>query len=137
MSSIILRTATRFLIVLLTLESVFILLRGHNEPGGGFIGGLLIASGFALYALAFGPQESRALLQIDPRSLIASGLLAALLSGCIGLVWSEGFLKGLWLPWPIPGVGKAGTVLLFDLGVYLVVWGTALLILFTLDEEDR
>ena len=83
MSSLILKTTSGFLLVLLTLFSVFILLRGHNEPGGGFIGGLLVASAFSLYALAHGAGASRRLLRLSPRTLFAVGLALALASALL------------------------------------------------------
>jgi multicomponent Na+:H+ antiporter subunit B len=135
MKSLILRTASRYLLVLLVLFSVFILLRGHNEPGGGFVGGLLIAGAFALYALAYEAKAARRLLRLDPRTMIGVGLVTAAGSGLVALWHGQPFLTGLWLPYPIPFLGKLGTVLFFDLGVYLVVLGTTLLVLFTLEEE--
>lgn len=136
MSPVILRTAVRVVIPLLALLSVFLLLRGHDEPGGGFVGGLLLASALALHALAFGVRRSRALLPLDPKTLTATGLVLALLSGVAGLLAREPFLTGLWLTEPVPGLGKLSTVLAFDVGVFLVVVGTTLLILFELEEED-
>jgi multicomponent Na+:H+ antiporter subunit B len=135
MKSLILRTASRYLMVLLVLFSVFILLRGHNEPGGGFVGGLLIAGAFALYALAYEAKAARRLLRLDPRTIIGVGLITAAGSGLAALWHGQPFLTGLWLPYSIPFLGKLGTVLFFDLGVYLVVLGTTLLVLFTLEEE--
>lgn len=136
MSSLILRTAVRVVIPLLVLMSFFLLLRGHDEPGGGFVGGLLLASALALHSLAFGVRASRALLPADPRTIAASGVVLALASGVWGLLRGEPFLTGLWLKQPVPGVGKLSTVLLFDVGVFLVVVGTTLLILFALEEES-
>lgn len=133
--SLILRTTAGFLLILLMVYSIFILLRGHNEPGGGFIGGLLIAAGFALYALAFDAAAARRLLRIDPRLLLGIGLLIAAASGARALVLAEPFMQAWWFPVMIPGVGKIGTVLMFDIGVYLTVLGTALQILLTLSEE--
>jgi multicomponent Na+:H+ antiporter subunit B len=121
--------------VLLVLFSVFILLRGHNEPGGGFVGGLLIAGAFALYALAYEAKAARRLLRFDPRTIIGVGLVTAAGSGLAAMWHGQPFLTGLWLPYPIPFLGKLGTVLFFDLGVYLVVLGTTLLVLLTLEEE--
>ncbi len=71
--SLILSTATRYLLPLLLLFSLFLLLRGHNEPGGGFVGGLVAVAAFALYALAAGTQEARSLLRVDTRTLMAVG----------------------------------------------------------------
>jgi len=138
-SSLILRAGARFLVVLLVLFSIFELLRGHNEPGGGFVGGLLAASGFALYMLAHDVEAARGLLRASPLTVVGVGLMVAIASGAAALVAGRPFLTGLWYGDPIPGIGKVSTVLAFDIGVYLVVLGTALLIVFTLAEaeEDR
>ena len=106
--------------------SLFTLLRGHNEPGGGFIGGLLAVTAFALYALAFDAAHARKLLRIPPRLLIGLGLLLALASGCTGWLAGQPFMFGVWLPFVLPAELKLGSVLLFDVGVYLVVLGAAL-----------
>ena len=75
MTSSILQTATRFLMPLLLLFAVFLLLRGHNEPGGGFVGGLVVASAFVLYSIAYGVSASRRALLVDPATLLGVGLL--------------------------------------------------------------
>jgi multicomponent Na+:H+ antiporter subunit B len=138
--SLILRTTSNILMPLLVLFSLFVLLRGHNEPGGGFIGGLLAAAGLCLYLLAHGPAATRCLLRIDPRTLVGTGLLAALGSGLAAMLRGDAFLTGIWLKQPVPGIGKVSTVLLFDVGVYLVVAGTALLMVLMLadraEQED-
>lgn len=135
MTSVILSTAIRLLLPLLLLFSVFMLLRGHNEPGGGFVGGLVAAAAIALFALAEGAGQARRIIRADPRSLIAFGLLISLGSGTVSLLFGQPFLTGLWLPFPLPGLGHVGTPLLFDLGVYLLVAGMALLIVLSLMEE--
>ena len=135
MKSLILQTASRYLMVLLVLLSVFMLFRGHNEPGGGFVGGLLIAGAFALYALAYQAKAARHLLRFDPRTIIGIGLATAVGSGLAAVFYGQPFLTGQWLPYSIPFLGKLGTVFFFDLGVYLVVLGTTLLVLLTLQEE--
>lgn len=135
MKSLILQTASRYLMVLLVLFSVFMLFRGHNEPGGGFVGGLLIAGAFALYALAYEAKAARHLLRFDPRTIIGIGLATAVGSGLAAVLYGQPFLAGQWLPYSIPFLGKLGTVFFFDLGVYLVVLGTTLLVLLTLQEE--
>jgi multicomponent Na+:H+ antiporter subunit B len=133
--SLILRTAARLLLVLMLVLAVFVLLRGHNEPGGGFIGGLLAAGGVAIYQLACGVTRARRLVRIDPRALAGAGLLTAVAGGLAALFANRPFFAGLWAAHEVPGVGKLGTPLLFDLGVFLLVAGAALTILFTLDEE--
>jgi multicomponent Na+:H+ antiporter subunit A len=131
----ILRPATRFLMVVLVLFSAFLLLRGHNEPGGGFVGGLVLTAGFALHLLTFGAQATRSLVRVRPETLIGLGIVMSLVAGIAGIVGRGAFLASLWLPFPVPGIGKVGTVLLFDLGIYLVVFGVGVTILLLLSEE--
>jgi multicomponent Na+:H+ antiporter subunit B len=138
MSSLILQTTARLLHPLLLLFSVFIMVRGHNAPGGGFAGGLVAAAAFALYTVTFDPASARQALKVSPATLTASGLLLALSSGLPALLRGQPFMTSLWTKLPLPAVGalEVGTVLLFDAGVYLVVIGTTLLIIFSLAEED-
>jgi len=135
MPSLILSTTARLLLPLLLSLSVFLLLRGHQAPGGGFVGGLVAASGFALYALAFDVATARKVLRVDPGRLAALGLGVALASGLVGLVAGRPFLTGLWYHRTFPVIGKLGTPLLFDVGVFMVVVGITLVILFSLIEE--
>jgi multicomponent Na+:H+ antiporter subunit B len=137
MTSLFLCTATRFLLPLLLLFSVFLLIRGHNEPGGGFTGGLVAASAFVLYRFAFGVRDVTRILPVDPRVLMGAGLLVALSSGMFALFAGSPLMTGLWTDLPIPGVGELalGTPLLFDVGVYMAVMGVTLSIILPLAEE--
>jgi multicomponent Na+:H+ antiporter subunit B len=135
LNSLILRTASRYLMMVLVLFSVFILLRGHNEPGGGFIGGLLTAAGLVIYGLAHGPRAVRRSVGVDPRTIIGVGLLLAVVAAVAGPFVGKPVLTGLWAPDPVPGIGKVSTVLLFDVGVHLTVLGAVFLILISLAEE--
>lgn len=139
MNSIILRTATRFTFALLLLFSIVVLLQGHNRPGGGFIGGLIAAAAFSLHALAFDPLQTQRLLVVNLRSLIGAGLVVAIISGVISLFFGRAPLTGLWVKIPVLGGEplKVGTPLLFDVGVYLVVVGVALTMVFTLMEPKE
>lgn len=138
MNSIILRSAMTYLFPLLLLFSVFSLLKGHDEPGGGFIGGLLAATAFAIYALAFEVKDARQLLRVDLEVLLGVGLLCSAAAGIWALLAGAPFLTGLWTTFEVPGLGeiKLGTPILFDLGVYLTVIGVTLMIVFTLAEEE-
>jgi multicomponent Na+:H+ antiporter subunit B len=131
----ILSVATRYLMPLLIVFSVFLLLRGHNEIGGGFVGGLVAAVAIVLYMIAEGVAAARELLRVEPRVLIAVGLLVALSSAVVAWFAGQPFMTGLWWKQALPVVGKVGTPLIFDIGVYLTVMGTTLLILFTLAED--
>ena len=133
MNSLLLQTTARLLTVLIAVFSLLVLLRGHNEPGGGFIGGLLCGLALGTHALAFGIRPTRRLVRVEPRTLLGLGLLLAAGGGVSAMLIGKPLLTGLWLA-EVPGVGKVGSVLVFDVGVYLVVLGTALTILYGLME---
>lgn len=135
--STVLSTTTTFLLPLLILFSVFLLLRGHNEAGGGFVGGLVAASSFTLYAIANGVEIARQKLMVQPRTLITTGLLTMVASGLVSLTSGMPFMTGTWIDRSIPFIGKVGTPTFFDLGVYLVVAGVTLMIVFSLSEEEE
>jgi multicomponent Na+:H+ antiporter subunit B len=127
-NSLILRTATRVLMPLLLLFALFMLARGHNEPGGGFVAGLVVAAAFALKAFAFGVPAARKALLVDPERLLGVGLLVALFTGLSAFAAGYPFLTSMW--W-----GALGSPLLFDIGVFLVVVGVVLTMTFTLAED--
>lgn len=133
--SILLSAAARYLMPLMLVFSVFLLIRGHNEVGGGFVGGLVATSALMLYAIALSPAALRKLLPVEPHVLVSAGLISALISGLVPMLAGQPFMTGLWLKNPIPVIGKVGTPLLFDTGVYLVVIGVVTWILLTLAEE--
>jgi multicomponent Na+:H+ antiporter subunit B len=138
MTSIILRTATRYMFPPLLVFSIYLLLRGHHYPGGGFVGGLFAGSAFALYALAFNVAAARELLRFDPRDITAVGLAVALAGGIPALFSGQPFLTGTWWEIPIHSgiVIDVGSPLVFDIGVYLVVLGVLLTFVFSLAEEE-
>lgn len=136
MNSVILRTATRLLITVLMLLSVFLLLRGHDLPGGGFIGGLVAAAALALYAISEGAPAAAQLLRVKPQTVIGLGLSAAVGAGLLAALAGREFLTGLWWIRDLGGLEiKLSTPLLFDVGVYLVVIGVVLTMLFALEEH--
>ncbi len=136
MNSIILRSATSLLIAVLLLFSVFLLLRGHDLPGGGFIGGLLAASAVALYAIAYGYAAAARLLRVPPQTLIGWGLAFGAGAGLLAAFQGQPFLTGQWLIFTLAGVEwKLSSPLVFDVGVYLVVVGVVLTMVFALEER--
>lgn len=137
MSSLILTAATRMLLPLLILFSFFLLLRGHNEPGGGFVGGLVASAAMALYAIAYDVARAREALRVNTIRIIGVGLLLALLSGILPLFRGRPFMTVLWYPHELPVLGVIGTAFTFDLGVYLVVIGVTLTIIFAMAEEEE
>lgn len=135
MRSTILQTAASYLLPLLLMFSVFVLLRGHYHSGGGFVGGLIASIAFVLHAFAHGLKSAQALFRFQPGFLIPLGLSISILSGLTPVLFGEAFMTGLWLEDPIAIIGSVGTALFFDLGVYLVVIGVTLTILFTISES--
>ena len=137
MTSSILQTGARALMPLLLLFAVFLLLRGHNQPGGGFVGGLVVALSFVLYSLAFGVDASRRALLVSPSTLLGAGPLIALASGLPGVLMGQPFLTAQWAELSVGGtVVAVGTPLVFDVGVFLAVIGVVLTIVFTLAEAS-
>ena len=135
--SMVLATAAKVLLPILLLLSLFVLYRGHNEPGGGFIGGLVGASAIILYSLGCGLEQTRKMMRVRPTFLIALGLIVAVGSA----FWAPAFggtpMEGLWLPTfslPLLGTVHLGTPLIFDVGVYFAVIGFTLLVAFSLEE---
>lgn len=131
------RTAVTWLTPLLLFMSVVLLFRGHNEPGGGFIGGLVAGAGLVLRRLATADHPLHA--GRKPLLLIAAGVATALLSTLPSVLSQKTFMEGVWLGslWlPFVGKTKFGTPFLFDIGVYLVVVGVCLLILTRLIRSE-
>lgn len=137
MTTLILRTAAVYLMPLLLLFSVFILLRGHYLPGGGFVGGLIASIALVVYGYANGINQIKMFLRFHPGALIPTGVTLSLLSGTLPLFFSRPFMTGLWLEGTYPIIGQVGTALIFDIGVYFVVVGTALTIIFSIAEDNE
>ncbi|WP_207482644.1 MnhB domain-containing protein [Arenibaculum pallidiluteum] len=134
--TLILRSSSALLLWCLVAVSVYVLLRGHNAPGGGFIGGLIAAAGVAVYAVSRGRAAALRMLRLHPAALCGLGLLVAAASGLPAFLDSAAaYLTHRW--W-FPDVGiqlPLGTPLLFDLGVYLTVLGTVTAMFLSLVEK--
>ncbi|MFC6999704.1 Na+/H+ antiporter subunit B [Rufibacter roseus] len=135
MRSLIFRTAAGYLLPILLLFSVFILLRGHYLPGGGFVGGLIASIAFVLHSIANGIENTKKIFKFHPRILMPMGLCLSLFSGLSPLLVNKPFMTGLWFKEPFPVIGMVGSALFFDIGVYLVVIGVVLTIIFTILES--
>jgi multicomponent Na+:H+ antiporter subunit B len=136
MGSVILRKAARYLFPVIMLFSIYLLLRGHNEPGGGFVGGLAAASGFILNQLAFDLQSTKKLMNVESLTLIGVGLLTAMVSSVLTMLDGQPYFSSHWATIHItPEWHLAiGTPLVFDIGVYLVVLGVTLAILLSISN---
>ena len=135
--SAILQIAAQHMRPLLIALSLVVLYRGHNEPGGGFIGGLMLGAAYILYAMAFGVIKTQKTIFFKPVNLTAFGLLLALISGTPALLAGHIFMTGEWITL-FPGMImelKLGTPLIFDVGVYFTVAGMLMLVMFSIMEE--
>lgn len=135
--SIVLRTVSRLMLPVLLLLSVFMLLRGHNMPGGGFIGGLVASSAIILQMIAFGPTYARNVVRVNYLTLAGVGIVFATAFGLPALVTGQPFMTAFWIPDPIPGIGKIGTPVMFDVGVFLTVIAVTTKIALLLAEEPE
>lgn len=138
MNTVILQVAQRLVRILLLLFAVVALLRGHNHPGGGFIGGLLAGMSIVLKGFAFDIVSVRASLRIPPQAYIAIGLVIIVASFLPSIIIGEEFMKGVWfvISLPFENELKLGTPLVFDIGVFFVVIGVTLLFLFSLQKVE-
>jgi multicomponent Na+:H+ antiporter subunit A len=131
MNSIIFRTASHIVSGLMLLFSIYLFFRGHNHPGGGFIGALIAVIAFGLLMLSESPEYVRKQIKQTPLFMSLIGVICLLTAAVLPLFFGLPLLTGLWWKEILP----LGTPLLFDLGVYLAVIGGVLGILLKVDEE--
>ena len=134
---VILELAVRHLKPAMILFSVFILFRGHNYPGGGFIAALMAGSGMVLEAITRMNTTDHKRLSKRSVDFISSGLSIILLSAITGPLAGKPILTGLWgeIDLPLLPSLKAGTPLLFDTGVYFIVTGVMVIVFIEILEE--
>lgn len=130
MNTLIFRTVAPLLAIVMALFSILVLLRGHNAPGGGFVGGLIAASAAAMSGMAFDVGAVRKTLRFNPLEYAAFGVMLAIGSGLLSALFGGPFLTGLWLPGYVFGVPG-----LFDIGVYFTVFGTLTAIALALEDS--
>jgi multicomponent K+:H+ antiporter subunit A len=131
---LILQTLTRLLLPLMLMVAVFVFLRGHNLPGGGFIAGLIASVALIVQYLANGIDWTRTRLQIDMHWAIGLGLLIAIATGLVMMAMGYPFLTSAFrhMHWPVVGEFELASAIAFDLGVFLVVVGATVLSLVQL-----
>lgn len=134
--SYIFRAVGAVLFFLINIFAVYLLLRGHNLPGGGFIGGLGSALSLIMLSLAFGVERTQGILRADPVRVAGAGLLLALLTALLPLLGGDPFLRHYHVVLPVLGKIEVGTPLLFDVGVFLVVVGVTAKLIFVLARPN-
>jgi monovalent cation:proton antiporter len=138
MISLILSTIVRLSFPVLLVFSLHLLLRGHNEPGGGFIAGLMTAAAVVLQYIAHGSEYVRKGVPINYRTLLASGLALAGGTGLAALFYGSAFLEHRFFHARFPWLGEIelATALAFDVGVFCVVVGMTLMVISAVGEEE-
>jgi multicomponent K+:H+ antiporter subunit A len=128
----------RLLLPMAALVSIYFLLRGHNAPGGGFVGGLVMATAVLVQYMVSGTIWVEARLKIHPQVWIALGLLGACVTGLGAWLASRHFLAAVATDVHLPLIGAlhVSSVLVFDLGVYMLVVGSTMLILISLAHQS-
>jgi multicomponent Na+:H+ antiporter subunit B len=138
MNTVIFRTIAPLIVAIMLVFSVYVCLRGHNEPGGGFIGGLIAASAIAILGMATGAQAARRALRLDPLGLAGFGVFIAGLSGLLSLFTGSPFMTSIWLYLDLGETTlPLSTPLVFDIGVYFVVFGTISTIALALEGSEE
>lgn len=136
MNTIIFRTVAPLIVAIMLVFSVYICLRGHNEPGGGFIGGLIAASAIAILGMSGGAEATRQALRLDPLSIAGFGVFIAALSGLLSLFTGSPFMTSIWLYLELGETTvPLSTPMMFDIGVYFVVFGTISAIALGLEDD--
>lgn len=133
--TLILRTVVSFLFYLINVFTFYLLVRGHNLPGGGFIGGLGTALSVILLSFAIGVEAAQRTVRVDPVRIATVGLLIAVVSAMLPMVGGDAFLNqynGKFDNVPLLGEVPVGTPLLFDIGVFFVVVGVTTKLIFVL-----
>jgi multicomponent K+:H+ antiporter subunit A len=128
----------RALMPLAGIVSVYFLLRGHNAPGGGFVGGLVMATGIIVQYMTSGVLWVESRLRVHPHYWVALGLIAAGAAGVSAWFLAAPFLTSVEWDLTLPWLGSLhlSTVLLFDLGVYMVVVGATVLMLIAIAHQS-
>ena len=138
MNTVIFRTIAPTLAAIMVVFSVFVLLRGHNEPGGGFIGGLIAASAIAIYGIGASVTEVRKAIIVDPLAIAGLGVVLAGGSGLVSAFLDVPFMTSQWLTFEFAESEVAlSTPMFFDIGVYLVVFGTISAVFLALEEPEK
>jgi len=135
--SVVLETAVRVVFHTILVFGVYLLFAGHNQPGGGFVGGLVAGCAFVLRYVAGGRAAVREAVPVEPGVPLGAGLLLAAGTGAAAVVLGGQFLESAYVDLDVPVLGdvKVTSALAFDAGVFLVVVGLVLGMLRTLGAE--
>lgn len=133
----ILDEATRWLFPVIVLVSLYVTFRGHNAPGGGFAGGMIVGAGFVLRHLTGQVVDASPALVSRPTTWIGGGLVVALVTALVPVVVGDALLESNIWKVDVPAIGEVKVVssMFFDIGVYLLVIGVVRAVLASLSAE--
>lgn len=136
-NDVILRAVTKLVVFIILTFAVFLFLAGHNNPGGGFIGGLVIASALVLLFLAFDIETVKKGIPFDFKIIAAIGVFLAIGTGVSAFFFDAAFLSmtSLQLNLPFFGETEFTTVTVFEAGVALAVVGVVITIILSISED--
>lgn len=136
-NEVILQSVTKIVVFIILTLAIYLFFSGHNAPGGGFVGGLVLASSFVLMLLAFDIETVKKGIPIDFKLVAASGAVIVLLSGLGAVVFGEPFLSQSFAHFSFPFFGdvELATVTIFETGVALCVVGVVVTIILSISED--
>ncbi|MBY7144969.1 Na(+)/H(+) antiporter subunit B [Virgibacillus sp. NKC19-3] len=136
-NNVILRAVTKIVVFIILTLAVFLFLAGHNSPGGGFVGGLVLASAFVLLFIVFDIETIQHAIPFDFKKIAALGAFIAVATGFGSLLFGEPFLSQTfgYFDIPIYGEMELATVTIFEAGVALAVVGVVVTIILSISED--
>jgi multicomponent Na+:H+ antiporter subunit A len=137
--SLLLEIGARTMVPTLFVVSLYVLVIGHDAPGGGFIGGLLAGVALLVVFLAGGGSQVARILPLDPMTIVGAGVSVAVGTSVAGMVLGVSLLDAGKAELALPGIGdiSIGSALVFDVGVFLVVVGLVAIVLTRLGTPEE
>lgn len=136
-NDVILQTITKVVVFIILTFGVELFLSGHNNPGGGFIGGLVLSSALVLLYLVYDIETVHKGIPVDFKKVAAVGVLFAVGTGIGAVLFGASFLTQTFSYFNLPVFGdtELATVVLFEIGVALTVVGTVVTIILSISED--
>lgn len=137
-NDVILQTVVKAVVLIIFTFGIYLFMSGHNEPGGGFIGGLVLASAFVLMFLSYDSETVSDAIPFDFKKLSALGVLIAMSSATLPMFFGQPFLSQSFGYFNLPLFGKTelATVTIFEAGIALTVVGVVVNIILSISEDE-
>jgi len=136
-NEVILQSVSKIVVFIILTLALYLFFAGHNAPGGGFIGGLVLASSFVLLLLAFDIETVKQGIPVDFKHVATTGAAIVLLTGLGSTIFGQPFLKQTFVNVEIPffGTTELTTITLFETGVALTVVGVVVTVILSISED--